>query len=76
MKAPPISLKIKGSLTLRISLKKCEGVEKSLARNVICEFYLLRKRGHSLVVKRYPSKLDMRVRFPLPAPTFATDPPQ
>jgi len=27
-----------------------------------------RKRGHSLVVKRYPSKLDMRVRFPLPAP--------
>ena len=24
--------------------------------------------GHSLVVKRYPSKLDMRVRFPLPAP--------
>lgn len=28
----------------------------------------LRQRGHSLVVKRYPSKLDMRVRFPLPAP--------
>ncbi len=27
-----------------------------------------RQRGHSLVVKRYPSKLDMRVRFPLPAP--------
>lgn len=25
------------------------------------------QRGHSLVVKRYPSKLDMRVRFPLPA---------
>lgn len=28
-----------------------------------------RLRGHSLVVKRYPSKLDMRVRFPLPAPS-------
>lgn len=27
-------------------------------------------RGHSLVVKRYPSKLDMRVRFPLPAFSF------
>jgi hypothetical protein len=27
-----------------------------------------RQSGHSLVVKRYPSKLDMRVRFPLPAP--------
>ena len=31
---------------------------------------LLKESGHSLVVKRYPSKLDMRVRFPLPAPNF------
>ena len=31
-------------------------------------FQWLRESGHSLVVKRYPSKLDMRVRFPLPAP--------
>lgn len=29
---------------------------------------VLSSRGHSLVVKHYPSKLDMRVRFPLPAP--------
>jgi hypothetical protein len=31
--------------------------------------------GHSLVVKRYPSKLDMRVRFPLPAPFFPSPTP-
>src|SRR5947209_6417490 len=28
------------------------------------------QRGHSLMVKFQPSKLAMRVRFPLPAPTF------
>lgn len=28
--------------------------------------------GHSLVVKLQPSKLAMRVRFPLPAPLFLT----
>jgi hypothetical protein len=32
---------------------------------------MLTHRGHSLVVKRYPSKLDMRVRFPLPAPKIS-----
>jgi hypothetical protein len=37
--------------------------------------FRLRKRGHSLVVKRYPSKLDMRVRFPLPAPIFISNQP-
>jgi hypothetical protein len=42
--------------------------EKILARHEESQFYEFRNRGHSLVVKRYPSKLDMRVRFPLPAP--------
>ena len=36
----------------------------------------LRQSGHSLVVKRYPSKLDMRVRFPLPAPSKFQSPTQ
>jgi hypothetical protein len=30
-------------------------------------YSLLRPRGHSLMVKFQPSKLAMRVRFPLPA---------
>ncbi len=42
--------------------------QKMLAGMTDSGFYLPRHRGHSLVVKRYPSKLDMRVRFPLPAP--------
>jgi hypothetical protein len=43
--------------------------EKSLARERNGLLNAHRERGHSLVVKRYPSKLDMRVRFPLPAPS-------
>jgi uncharacterized membrane protein YgcG len=34
-----------------------------------------RKRGHSLMVKPQPSKLDTRVRFPLPAPNHRTASP-
>ncbi len=44
--------------------------EKSLARVANKLLNIHRQRGHSLVVKRYPSKLDMRVRFPLPAPFY------
>ena len=44
------------------------GSKKSLAREPKRGFSYPRESGHSLVVKRYPSKLDMRVRFPLPAP--------
>jgi hypothetical protein len=36
-------------------------------------FSALRKRGHSLMVKFQPSKLAMRVRFPLPAHFFFID---
>ncbi len=45
-----------------------------LARTGLGAFYRQHQRGHSLVVKRYPSKLDMRVRFPLPAPIKFSDP--
>ena len=43
-------------------------IKKSLARELRGGLTRVRESGHSLVVKRYPSKLDMRVRFPLPAP--------
>jgi hypothetical protein len=44
-----------------------KNLKKALNESALGPFIAAVKRGHSLVVKRYPSKLDMRVRFPLPA---------